>query len=99
MRELFVYYRVRADKAAEVLAAVQRLQQELCERHPGLSARRLCRPASGDGVQTCMETYAVSAKADAQGVGPALERDIETCARPLLPFLEGPRHVEAFIVV
>ena len=99
MRELFIYYRVSATRSAEALVTVQRYQRELRARYPGLSARLLRRPAQAGGAQTWMETYALDGALDGQGVGVELQVEIEASARSVLPMLDGPRHLEAFIVV
>jgi hypothetical protein len=58
MRELFVYYRVRTADSALASVAAQAMQAQLRTRHPELIARLLCRPDTGGGEQTWMETYA-----------------------------------------
>ena len=97
MRELYVYYRVRAATAADALAAVRRMQRELRARHPELIARLLRRPEAADGLQTWMETYAVDPAREGGGVGSELQSDIENQAQALLPLLDGARHVEVFV--
>jgi len=95
VRELFVYYRVRPAHAADARPAVVAMQRELRALYPGLKARLLTRDAD-DGVPTWMEAYAFDKVGASRGIGPDVEHAIEAHALPLLAFLEGPRHVEAF---
>jgi Domain of unknown function (DUF4936) len=92
MRELFVYYRVRSDNAAEANAAVQRMQAQLRDDHPHLSARLLRRPEEEDGLQTWMEIYAAEV-----GITDEMSSSIETQAFALAPLIDGPRHTEVFV--
>ncbi len=98
MRELFVWYRVRDDRAAETLAAVRAMHDSLASAWPGLRPRLLTR-ADGDGVQTWMEAYSFAAvdRIDRGGVGGELERAIESAALPLATLLDGARHAEGFM--
>ena len=103
MRELFVYYRVRAAQAGAARCAALAFQSELRLRHPALSARLLCRDESAiqgsanDSEQTWMETYAIDARTHAGGVSEALQGEIEAGACALAPFIHGTRHTEVFI--
>jgi len=92
MRELFVYYRVAADRAEAARAAVSAMQTALRQRHPGLQARLLRRPEEADGQQTWMETYALNP----EGVAQAIQDDIAAAAATVSSFIEGPRHAEVF---
>ena len=98
MRELYIYYRVRPDRAAAAARAVRAFQQSLRAAHPGLVAR-LLRRGDDPGRQTWMETYAFGTAprhgAD-QGVDAALEAAIASGAAAFAALLDGPRHVEAF---
>jgi hypothetical protein len=96
VRELYVYYRVRSAHAADARRAVAAMQRELRALYPGLEARLLTRDIDDDGAPTWMETYALDKAEASRGVGPDVERAIEAHALPLLPFVDGPRHVEAF---
>lgn len=104
-RELYVYYKVRAESAAAASTAVHAFQQELRAETPGLVARLLRRPAERDGVQTWMETYAIERSAGAgagpraEGVGATLQSRIEHGPAGLAPHLAGPRHVEVFVAL
>jgi hypothetical protein len=91
MRELFVYYRIRADAASAGRAAVLSMQHELRTAHPGLSARLLTR-RDESGAATWMETYA----RPPSGIDATLQDDIDLRATRLPSFIEGSRHVEAF---
>ena len=99
MRELFVYYRVRAAQADAARVVALAFQAELRLRHPALTARLLRRNESAPerGDETWMETYAIDPRIDAAGVGAALQAEIETAARALEPFINGARHTEVFI--
>ena len=57
--ELFIYYRADVAHAAALAGAAQHMQAALCIRHPGLSARLLCRPEAREGQHTWMEAYAL----------------------------------------
>jgi len=98
MRELFVWYRVRDERAEAAREAVQALQRSLVATCPGLQARLLVR--RDPGVQTWMETYArpqTSASSSA-GIDAAVEEAIAAAARSLRPSIDSERHVEAFEV-
>jgi len=95
VRELFVYYRVDAASVRRARQAVDAMQGALRSAHPGLQTRLLERIAV-DGRITWMETYAFPAAARPAGVDAAIEKDIVERARPLAPFFDGDRHVEAF---
>ena len=97
MRELFVYYRVRADDAEAALVLVRGLQARLMAQHPGLIARLLRRPAETAGLQTWMETYAIDPGHSPGGIGRELQAAIETQATALLPLLDGSRRTEVFV--
>ena len=99
-RELFVWYRVDADRAERIGVAVEAMQRSLEARFQGLCARLLTRD-DGSGPQTWMETYALreGAATSSTGVDAAIQASIETAAAPIRPWLEGDRHVEAFEVV
>ena len=92
MRELFVYYRVRAIDVVAARDAVSSMQNELRSAHPGLRAR-LLRRENADS-QTWMETYSLAT--GSTGIDADLEARIEARAASLLRFIDGPRHVESF---
>ena len=94
MREVFIYYRVRAADAAALLAAAQRWHASLRQQYPGLKPRLLRRSDDGHALQTWMETYAADPLPE--GISPALQSDIEAQARVLAPWIDGPRHIEVF---
>ena len=94
-RELFVWYRVPAERAGDARRVVAAFQAALCAQWPGLQARILVRD---DGVvATWMETYA-RAPSDPSGAGvdAAIEAAIAAAAQPLAALIDGGRHVEAF---
>lgn len=96
MRELFVYYRVRPAHETDARRVVVAMHRELRAAYPGLEARLLTRDAGDNGAPTWMESYALDGAEASGGIGPDVERAIEAHALPLLAFLDGPRHVEAF---
>ena len=97
MRELFVYYRVRADDAAAAMLLVRGLHDRLVAQHPALSTRLLRRPEENDGLQTWMEVYAADPRREPGGVSTALQAAIEAQSAALLPLLAGRRHTEVFV--
>ncbi len=97
MRELFVYYRIAAADAARCEALVRGLQARLMHEIPGLRARLLARPSTGDAERTWMETYALDAEGGPSTVDASLEQRIDAEAAVLAPYLRGPRHVEVFV--
>ena len=96
VRELFVWYRVDARHADAARAAVAAMQRSLIATRPGLQARLLVRADAGR--QTWMETYAGPGEATQgeAGIDGTLEIAIAAAALPLLPLIDGERHVEAF---
>jgi hypothetical protein len=96
MRELFVYYRVQARQAREVLTAVQAFQSSLLEQYPQLRTRLLRRPGETEGQQTWMETYATDPLTCPEGISEGLQSDIETQAQVLSSVVSDTRHVEVF---
>jgi hypothetical protein len=100
LRELFVWYQVRDDRAAAALASVRALQRSLMAAWPGLQARILIRREVA-GMQTWMETYARDAGSatDGKGIDGELEAAIEAAAGRLGDAIAGARHAEAFDVV
>lgn len=92
MRRLFIYYRVALSDTAAAHEAVQRMQGELRERHPGLSTELWRRPEIKDAQQTWMEIYT-----HADGIDAALEQRIEQAATPVQGWIQGGRHVEVFV--
>jgi hypothetical protein len=96
-RELFVWYRVRKDRADAARAAALAMQRSLCAERPGLQARLLVRD---DGeTSTWMETYSLPSPPAGSGVDVAIEAAIAAAALRLEGLIDGPRHVEAFAVV
>jgi len=90
--ELFIYYRAEPARVEAVAGAVQQMQAQLCDAHPGLQARLLRRPDVRDGLQTWMEIYRLP-----EGTSPvALAAAIERAAESLQAQLTGRRHVEHF---
>ena len=98
MRELFIYYRVRAIDQESAKAAVLGFQARLRACYPQLVTRLLSRPETTDGQLTWMETYATDPRQDPTGVSPHLQATIEDFAAVLTPLLQGARHAEVFTV-
>ena len=97
MRELYVYYRVRAAESAVAEAEVLGLQAELRAQTPGLRARLLKRPDEQDGHQTWMEIYSMESAVDVDGVSARLQAAIAARAAERLTHIDGSRHVEVFL--
>jgi hypothetical protein len=97
MRELFIYYRVHLQAVPAAKAAVVAMQARLRQRHPGLTARLLCR-ADPDATpaQTWMETYAIDPMTQPAGITAALQAEIDAEADVLAAWIDGVRHTEAF---
>ena len=100
-RELFVWYRVRRERADDAHRLVTALQRSLEARWSGLRARVLVRDDADPA--TWMETYARSAATPGVGeaevgIDAAIEAAIAAAALPLAALIEGTRHVEAFEV-
>ncbi len=96
-RELFVWYRVRRERADEAHCAVAALQRSLADRWPDLLARLLVRD-EGE-IATWMETYArAAAETDSPGIDREIETAIAVAAQTLVALIEGRRHSEAFEV-
>lgn len=94
--ELFVYYRVSAERVDEALGTVTAFQARLRCQHPALRARLLRRPAPAGGFQTWMETYAVESTRQPGGLTDELQREIESLDDLLRPCIDGVRHFEVF---
>lgn len=98
MRELYIYYRVRADAADQAIGAALAMQERLCRQHPGLTARLLRRPPAQEPEPTLMEVYAYRREGAPPGVPRAVEAEIAAAAiASLTPFLAGERHTEYFV--
>jgi len=99
-RELFIWYRVRPERADAARAAVVALQQSLRQDWPRLQTRLLVRD---DGeTSTWMETYSrpdPGASAEGGGIDATLEAAIAAAAGSLEGLIDGPRHAEAFALV
>ena len=100
MRELFIYYRVRAGTTRAAREAVVAMQRELATMHEGLEARLLMRADAATGDATWMEIYAARRGLVDGGeetvLDDRLEAEIANRALALAPFIEGARHVERF---
>jgi hypothetical protein len=83
VRELYVYYRVPAEKCGPAREAVTRLQRELQSAWPGLQARLLCRVDEATGQQTWMEAYSTDPLQRPAGVDSVLEAAIDLAGREL----------------
>jgi len=94
-RELFVWYRVRRERAGEARGAVAAMQRALAAQWPTLQGRLLVRDEGP--VATWMESYSLAAQeAAGAGVDARIESAIAAAARELAGLIEGERHVEAF---
>ena len=101
-RQIFVYYRLASEAEASAVSAVLRLQAALMRETPGLVAQLLRRPAEAGtegsrAVRTVMETYAMDARVNDEGVSAELQALIEArMAEALAAVIDGARHVEVF---
>lgn len=92
MHELYIYYRVRAEREAALREASAVFAARLCQAEPGLQVRWRRRPAApGDDLRTWMEIWT-----HPDGVGVTRAARIEAAAAVLQGMIEGSRHVEAF---
>ncbi len=89
MTDLYIYYRVRDELAAQFAPRVQAMQQGLAER-TGIQGALKRRLHSKDGLQTWMEVYL----ATANGFDTALADAVTQAGLPAS--IEGDRHTEAF---
>ena len=94
MDELYIYYRVAADRADAFVPRALALQARLRARHSGLHTALLRRPGTpASEPQTWMEIYA----RPPAGVDATLETQIEEEARAELgAWIEGMRKTERF---
>lgn len=84
MADLYIYYRVRDEHAAELAPRVRAMQLSL-----GKGAVRR-RPGSSEGRQTWMEIYTDTAPAFAATLEAAI------ASAELMNYIDGPRHTEIF---
>jgi len=94
--ELFIYYRVNAQRATEVRSKVLEWHRELGVTHPALQCRLLMRPVEQEGLLTWMETYAIADPAQASDAN-ALRERIERGPPDLQAWIVGERYVEVFV--
>lgn len=97
MRELFIYYRVRASDEAKARRIVESFQSQLCVRFPPLVARLLRKAEESEGLHTWMEIYCTSAVMSREGINRELEAAIEAHALALSHLIVGSRHTEVFV--
>ncbi len=89
---LYIYFRVRRDSEAVVVASVRELQAAWQSAMPGLQCELLRRADEGGDDVTLMETYRCTA-----GISAQWQQRIEREAtQRLAPWLIGERHVELF---
>lgn len=84
MADLYIYYRVRDEHAAQLAPRVRAMQLAL-----GCGGVKR-RPGSPDGRQTWMEIYTDTAPAFADTLQEAIAK------AELMNFIDGPRHTEIF---
>jgi len=89
MFELYVYYRVSAAHARELLPRVRAMQAALAVGHSVGTALK-CRPEAEPGLQTWMEIYT--------GAAPGFDEQLvnAVAAAGIPPLIEGGRHTETF---
>ena len=89
---LYIYYRVRAADAPQLITAVRDLQANWRSELPGLDCTLSQRVDDSESHLTLMETYA-----HPQGLSPEWQRTIEAgVERRLGGWIDGERHVERF---
>ena len=90
MIDLYVYYKVRDEHAAQLEPLVRAMQARLAPE-AGVAVQLKRRPEARDGLQTWMEVY--------PGVAAAfVDRLAEAAADAgLAPLTEGPRRTEVFV--
>lgn len=89
MNDLYVYYRVRDARAAQLLQRLRAMHAALADAH-GIIGQIKRRPGSHEGVQTWMEIY----PSTGGGFDAVLERAVRDAA--LAELIDGPRHTEVF---
>ena len=91
-RRLFIYFRVKRQSEAAVVAALRELQRLWQAAMPGLYCELLRRADENGDALTLMETYACDA-----GIDTAWQERIEReASERLQSWLVGERHVEVF---
>jgi hypothetical protein len=95
-QQLFVYWRVRADAQHDALGALKALHLHWIGQWPSLVARRYLR--SDDPLQaTVMETYAVLASSNPDGLTPdSMARLLAAADAGTAAWRMGNRHTEWF---
>lgn len=92
---LYVYYRVRHERATEALAVVSRFQSRLRSAWPEVRTRLLQRTDEAhrhaEGESTWMEVYE-----HPQALPPGVEQAVQALLEDVPDGLMGPRHVESF---
>jgi hypothetical protein len=89
MRDLYIYYKVRAGDAAALWPRVQAMQAALRERH-GVAGQLRRRPEEKDGRQTWMEIY------PALPAGGEALLDAALAQAGIGAAIDGARHTEVF---
>lgn len=84
MVDLYIYYRVRGEHAAQLAPRVFAMQSRLG------SGQLKRRPGTADGVQTWMEVYPGAA----EGFDAVLAAAVQEARLP--EFIQGVRHAEIF---
>jgi Domain of unknown function (DUF4936) len=100
VREIYVYYRIRAADGAAATSAVTACHRALRARHPALRTRLLQRSEGTGDVQTWMEVYAIDGPNAGSGIDAYVLADIERSASAALAaWTDGERHTEVFEAV
>jgi hypothetical protein len=90
--DLYVYYRVRSERAGQLRAQAGAMQKGLTQEY-GIVTGLKRRPEEKDGMQTWMEVY----QAIPDGFAAMLERAVAQAG--LAALIEGQRHTEYFLDV
>jgi hypothetical protein len=88
--DMYIYYRVRSDRARDLHGLVRALQADLSQRH-GIAAELKRRPDEKNGFHTWMEVYLGTPS----GFDAILEQAVAETELAML--IDGERHVEYFL--
>ncbi|MET0962342.1 MAG: DUF4936 family protein [Noviherbaspirillum sp.] len=88
--DLYIYYKVAAEAAAELAGRVSALQAALAASH-GVAVSLKRRPGAHDGLQTWMEVYA----GVPEGFDAALAQAV--AGSGIAGLIAGQRHTEIFV--
>lgn len=97
VQELYIYYRSAHTHSQRVRAAVLLWQRELGSRQPALRCRLMRRGQPSDATLTWMEIYVSTDSSLSLDEGAPLRIELASGAPALSAWIDGQRHVEAFV--